>query len=303
MKVLITGVSGYLGKILATRLLARGHEVIGMDRRPWPDMPRGIEMHRVDIRKRPAEAVFRERRPEVMIHMATLTHITAPREERYRVNLNGTKALFEHCHRYGVAQAIFIGRHTIYGAAPDAPLFRSEAEPPLAMTTFPALADLVAADLFAGAALWRWPELNTAVLRLVYTLGPSTGGTLASYLGGPRVPTVLGFDPLFQFMHELDAAEAILHALDARLRGVFNVAGPRPVPLSVLVRTTGRKALPLPEPLFDRMSGRFGLPDLPRGSRSHIKHSIVVDDRAFRKATGFDPAYDEQQTMESFRWA
>ena len=113
-----------------------------------------------------------------------------------------------------------------------------------------ALADLVAADLFAGTALWRWPEIATSVLRLVYTLGPSRRGTLAAYIGKRRVPTVMGFDPLFQFMHEQDAARAIALALDKDLHGVYNVAGPSPVPLSLLCRETGRVRVPIPEPFF-----------------------------------------------------
>ena len=45
---------------------------------------------------------------------------------------------------------------------------------------------------------------------------------------------VMGFDPLFHFMHEDDSARAIVMALETKLRGVYNVAGPPPVPLSVL---------------------------------------------------------------------
>jgi UDP-glucose 4-epimerase len=162
---------------------------------------------------------------------------------------------------------------------------------------------MVAADLFAGSALWRYPEITTSVLRLVYTLGPSRRGTLANYLQGPRVPTVMGFDPLFQFMHERDAARAIVRALEARAHGVFNVTGPQPVPLSFLCDVTGRARVPVPEPLFTRVLGRFGFPWLPEGSTKHIKHSIVVDGSAFRKETGFNHEFDEIQTMESFRWS
>ncbi|MCC7385134.1 MAG: NAD-dependent epimerase/dehydratase family protein [Deltaproteobacteria bacterium] len=303
MKVLITGVSGALARMVADRLVKRGHQVFGVDRRPWPDAPRGVQIIQSDIRKRPVEDLFRTRRPDAMIHMATVTHLTATREERYRINLNGTRSVFEYCHQYGVKQAIFVGRHTIYGAAPDAPLYRTEAEPPLASATWPDLSDLVAADLYAGSALWRWPELSTAVLRIVYTLGPTRRGTLASFIAGPRVPTILGFDPLFHFMHENDAAEAIVVALEKDLRGVFNVAGPQPVPLSLLIKTTGRSAVPLPELIFNRALGRFGLPSLPPGAAGHIKYPIVLDGSLFRRATGFDEAYDEVAVMESFRWA
>ncbi|MCA9540487.1 MAG: NAD-dependent epimerase/dehydratase family protein [Myxococcales bacterium] len=303
MKVVITGISGALARMVAARLARTGHTVIGIDRRPWPDPPAGVEMHAVDVLKRPAEDVFRTRHPDAVIHMATVTWQTARRDERTRINLGGTQAVWQYCARYGVKAALFIGRHTVYGAAPDAPLFRTEDEPLLAGSTFPNLADLVAADLYAGNALWRLPDLRTAVLRMAYTLGPSRRGTLASYLAGPRVPTVLGYDPLFQFMHEDDAVSAIALALEKQLRGVFNVAGPQAVPLSLLCHATGRTVVPLPAPIFPSVLGRFGFPRMPRASVNHIKYPIVVDDRAFRAATGFAPKFDEGQTMESFHWA
>jgi UDP-glucose 4-epimerase len=303
MKVLITGISGALGRRVATTLQSRGHEVIGIDRRPWYHPPEGIRVFQHDIRKRPAEDVFRTQRPNAVIHMATVTHLTHRSEDRFRINLVGTQAVFDHCHTYGVKRAIFVGRHTYYGAAPDSALYHTEAEPPMAVHTFPELSDLVAADLYAGSALWRYPEIDTAVLRLCYTLGPLRQGTLAAFIRGPRVPTVLGFDPLFQFVHDYDAADAIGVALDKSLRGVFNVAGPPPVPLSVLIQQTGRTNVPIPEPVFNFMLGRFGLPRLPKGALSHVKYPVVMDASAFQNAAGWQPAFDEDATMHDFRVA
>ena len=303
MKVLITGIASALGRLLTAELLNEGHEVLGIDRRFWADAPEGVKIFHVDVRKRPAEEVFRTERPDAVIHMATVTHFSARPQERYRINLGGTRVVFEHCDTYGVKQAIFVGRHTFYGADAESPLYHTEEEPPMAVSTFPELADLVAADLFAGSALWRFPKIDTVVLRICYALGDAGQGTLASYLRGPRVPTVLGFDPLYQFIHDRDMARAIALALNARLRGIFNVAGPPPVPLSLLIKATGRKQLALPEPLFTSALGRFGLPKLPPGSLNHVKYPVVVDGARFAEATGFEPRYDEVQTMDSFMWA
>jgi UDP-glucose 4-epimerase len=287
--------------MLAERLLEKGHDVIGIDRRPFRDVPRGVEVHELDIRKRAAEEVFRRVRPHAVIHMATVTHLAVQSEDRYRINLGGTRAVFEHSAAYGVEQVVFVGRHTYYGAAPDAPLFHVEDEPPVGLSTFPELADLVAADLYAGSALWRYPSFVTTVLRLVYTLGPTGHGTLATFLRGSRVPTILGFDPLFHFMHEQDVVTALVTAVDARPRGVFNVAGPRPVPLSVVIRETGRTNVPLPGPLLAAVLGRFGLPRLPPGALDHIRYPITVDGTAFVRATGFAHAIDEKGAMTAYR--
>jgi UDP-glucose 4-epimerase len=300
MRVLIPGIAGLLARKVAVRLLHGGHEVVGIDPRGWPGAPDGIELHRLDIRKRAAEEVFRKKKPEAVIHMATVAALTAGTEERYRINLGGTRAVFEHCANHGVQRLVFVGRHTYYGAGPDAPLYHTESEPPQELGSYPELADLVAADLYAANALWRLPQLQTAVLRVCYTLGPSGHGTLASFLRGRYVPMVLGFDPLFQFMHEDDAAEAIALALEKNLRGIFNVAGPQPLPLSVIAAEAQRKVLPLPEVVLSLLLGRGGLPRLSRGALAHVKYPIVIDAAHFRSATGFAHKYDELVTAQTF---
>ncbi len=301
MKILIVGISSAIAKLLAVELAGDGHEVSGIDRRGWKNAP--IEVFDLDIRKRAAEDVFRKMRPHVVVHMGTVTSLMVPGEERYRINLGGTRAVFDHCRSYGVEHCVFVGRHTYYGAAADSALYHTEDEPPMALSTFPELADLVAADLYAGTALWRFPELATTVLRLCYTLGPSGHGTLGTFLKGGRVPTLLGYDPLFQFMHELDVASAIGLTVKKRLRGVFNVVGPPPVPLSIIVHETGRHTLALPEFVYAFALGRFGLPKIPPGALSHIKFPVIADGAAFRVATGFTHAFDEGRAMRDFKQA
>ena len=112
---------------------------------------------------------------------------------------------------------------------------------------------------------------------------------------------ILGFDPLFQFMHEADVAGAIECAIRARLRGVFNVAGPPPVPLSTLIRVTGRSSASLPEFAFRAVLGRFGLPRLPPAALGHIKYPVIIDDSAFRGAAGYAHAVDEATLMREYR--
>jgi UDP-glucose 4-epimerase len=235
--------------------------------------------------------------------MATVTSLVMPGEERYQINLGGTRAVFEYARAYGVEHCVFVGRHTFYGAGPDSPLFHKEDEPPLELNRFPELADLVAADLYAAAALWRSPELATTVLRFCYTLGPSSHGTLAGFLRGKRVPLVLGFDPLFQFLHEDDVVRAIALTLDKRPRGVFNVAGPQPLPLSRVIKEAGRIPISVPEFVLSGMLGRFGFPKLPSGAVTHLKYPVVVDARAFREQTGFAHHHDEVDTIRAYREA
>jgi UDP-glucose 4-epimerase len=303
VKVLITGVAGGIAQKLAMELVTRGHQVVGIDVRPWRESPSAIEMHRTDLRKRAAEEVFRKTRPQAVVHMATVSQLVASSNERSRINLGGTQAVFDHCKNYGVEHCIFVGRHTYYGAAADTPLYHTETEPPQALGEYPELADLVAADLFAGSQLWQIPQLITSILRICYTLGPIGQGTLATFLKGRAVPMVMGFDPLFQFLHEDDVIAALILALEKRPRGIFNVAGPMPLPLSTLAAECKRPVLPMPEFILKAMLGRAGLPNLPVGALNHIKFPVVVDGESFRKTVGFQHKLDELQTVRTFAQA
>ncbi len=47
------------------------------------------------------------------------------------------------------------------------------------------------------------------VLRFANILGPSADTPLASYFGLPVLPTVFGYDPRLQFVHEDDVIEVL----------------------------------------------------------------------------------------------
>jgi UDP-glucose 4-epimerase len=302
-RVLLTGIAGGMGRLVARHLLATGHQVLGIDDRPWHGHPEQIEVHLCDLRKRRGEDVFRTRRPDTVIHLASTRPTELSFSRRQQPNFEGAVQLFEYVHRYGVKKVIFSSRAVVYGALPDHPQFMSEEIPPSAGRTYPELADAVAADLFAQGQIWRRPETETVVLRPVNAIGPTTDGILNRYLRFARVPTILGYDPMMQVIHEEDLALAIELSLQPGLRGVFNITGPGEVPLSVLIDELGGTKVPLPHAVARRLLGRFGFPRIPVGALDFLKYSATVDDARFREATGFKPRLDLKTTLTSVREA
>ncbi|NLI69524.1 MAG: NAD-dependent epimerase/dehydratase family protein [Firmicutes bacterium] len=302
MKALIVGISTAVGRRLAEKMLNQGYDVLGLDVRSWPDVPEGIEITRADIRRRSAEEVFRTGRPDTVIYIASAARSSQDYDRRYRVNLESTRAVFEYSNNYNAKQVVFVSNHMVYGAAPDTSMYCSEDDPPFGGLTFPRLNDLFMADLYASQALWRYPDLDIILLRMVYTLGPSRRGVLSRFLKGPGVPTVLGFDPLFQFMHEDDHTRAIMTAMEAELHGVYNIAGPQPLPLSALIDRAGKIAIPIPQRWYPSFLERFGYSRIFANSINHIKYSVIIDDKKFRQATGFMHQHDENQTLKAFRY-
>jgi UDP-glucose 4-epimerase len=127
---------------------------------------------------------------------------------------------------------------------------------------------------------------------------------IGQYLRERRVPTVMGFDPMMQFIHEEDLAEAIALTVEHGLQGVFNVTGPGEVPLHTAIRETGATAIPLPElvlrPLFGRLFD-LGLVPYPPGALDYLKYPITLSGDRFLDATNFRPLFSLEETLQSVR--
>ena len=255
-RVLITGIAGGQGRLLARRLM-ESYDVCGVDRVKWDDCPRGVRVHVLDIRKRKFEDVIRSELPNAIVHLGFIRHFRASDRDRHDVNVRGTKRLLDHCINHGVQALVVISSSYVYGAAPENPFYMDEDSPLSASRSYPEIRDLVEVDTLASAFLWRYPLIRTCVLRPANVLGSAVQTMIGQYLREPWVPTLMGFDPMMQFLHEHDLSEAVALTLERELQGVFNVAGPGAVPLHVAIRETGGHAVPVPEFVAKRVFERL----------------------------------------------
>src|SRR5437868_14842421 len=79
--------------------------------------------------------------------------------------------------------------------------------------------------------MWKYPEVDTVILRPAHIVGPTVRNAPSTYLRLPRPWTLAGFDPMVQLIHEEDVAHVLALALRPALRGVFNICGPGELPL------------------------------------------------------------------------
>jgi len=192
----------------------------------------------------------------------------------------------------------------VYGAAADNPFYMDEDFPLGATRSYPEMRDLVEVDTLTSAFIWKYPHIRTAVLRPVNVLGYYVHSMIGEYLRQRRVPTVMGFDPMMQFIHEEDVSEAIALTLEHGLQGIFNVVGPGAVPVSVAIREAGATAWPLPEllmrPMIDRLF-RWGMVPYPSGAIDYIKYPVTLAGKRFVDATGFRPLFGLEEIFHSVR--
>ena len=302
-RVLITGISGSIGRLVTRRLLGR-YGVLGVDRNGWPGHPADVQMHLLDLRKRKFEDIFRTERPDTIVHHAFVRHFRGDPETRHEVNVLGTRRLLEFAAEYGAKRVVVVSSAYVYGAMPENPSFLDEEAPLNVSRTYPEIRDLAEVDHLVMTFLWKHPEIATTLLRPVSMLGPAARSAMSRLLRARVVPMILGFDPMMQFIHEDDVADAVALALEKGTHGVFNVTGPGAVPLSVAIRETGGTAIPLLETVarvvFERLF-RLGLYHTPAGAIDFLKYNCTLDGRRFSTTTGFAPRHALRDVFASMR--
>jgi len=133
MKILVTGVAGFIGSTLALRLLERGDDVVGVDNmNDYYDVSLkesrlerltgrpGFEFERLDIIDRAGmSSLFQRNRFDAVMHLAAQAGVRYSIEhpEAYvDANLVGFGNILEGCRHGGVGHLVFASSSSVYGA-------------------------------------------------------------------------------------------------------------------------------------------------------------------------------------------
>lgn len=303
-KVLVAGAAGSFGSLLVDRLPAR-LEVVGLDQvehEPKISPVRG-PLYFAPFDKRAAEDVFKKEKPDALVHVAFHDDPRASAHERYRTNVIGTMRLLEYAARHDVKRVVVLSTGAVYGAHPLNSTFLDEEAPLRALERYPGIRDRVEADQYVQAWLYRRPETTTVLLRAAHIVGPHVTSPLVQYLNRPTVPTILGFDPMIDVVHEDDLIHAIELALEARQSGVYNVAGPGPVPLSRILRALERTPVPVPHFLAYGTAwllGRGGL-KIDTAHVDFLRYPLVLSGERARDELDYVPRVSLEQTVRAAR--
>ncbi len=298
--VLITGICGRLGRLLARRL-HRFDRVVGVDRRPFAGRPKDIVHHQIDVRRKKTRDLFRGGQIRAVVHLGVMHDPRASDKEHHSWNVVAFQKLLEYLTQYEVPKLVVLSSANVYGPQPDNPQFLTEEAPLLGAQSFRGIRDLVELDMLAQSFFWRHPQTETVILRPCHILG-TVKNAPSNYLRLESPMTLFGFDPMVQVVHERDVVEAILLALSPGVRGIFNLRGPGELPLSRIFAHLGRKPRPVPGPVaraaLDRM-WRYRLTSFPPPELDHIRYVCMVDDSRARQVLGYRPRYTLEETLSA----
>src|SRR5450432_1009797 len=283
--IAVTGASGFLGSNLIgmREQDERVRRIVASDLNPAATGGEKTRSYDVDLTQPAAEGrvaeILAEEQVDTLAHLAFLsspTHATAWAHELESIGTMHVAVAAGHAR---LRKFVLWSQTWLYGARPSNPNFITEKQ-----------------------AL-RAPEMVVTVLRTAPLLGPTVHNAITSYFARKIVPTMMGFDPLVQFLHEADAIAAMHLAVMRDAPGTFNIVGDGVVPLSMAIRLAGRVAAPVPHPIAETLTGLGWISQLVEAPPSFLKYLrflCVADGRKARSEMGFRAAYSTREAVVDF---
>jgi len=302
-RVLITGIGGALARMVGARLAKQGHQIIGVDYRSVQGAIDFVpeKLYRANYNKTKIEDIFRRHRPHLALHLGRVGNLKERMGKRFDLNVIGSQKVMDLCAKYGVERLVVLSTFHIYGAHPHNHIPISEGEPLRAGSAFPQIADAIQLDSQAVAWLYQHPEVQTVVLRPCHVVGPAIQNAISRFLRQRMIPVIMGFDPMMQFVHQDDLADAIMRAAGDGPSGIFNVTGRGSIPFREAVRIAGARAIPVPSVVaaMSLATARIFAPVLPPYLINFLKYPCVISAAALRRAYEWEPRVGQAEAIRS----
>lgn len=304
-RILITGIAGALAGRLAARLEAdeRVEHLVGVDLiEPPHDLSR-TEFVRTDLRNPLVAKVLDSSRADTIVHLSITAapHGAGGRARMKELNVIGTMQLLAAAQKSMRLRKLVVKSTTaVYGSNyADPALFREEVAPGGAPRSGYSK-DAVEVEGYGRAFGRRRSDVTLSVLRFANFIGPDVDSPLTRYLSMPVVPTVFGYDPRLQLVHEDDALEILFRSTMEEHPGIYNVAGPGIVYLSQAVRLAGKPSVSVPLPFVNGLASllrRTGAIDFSPEQLQFLMFGRVGSIDRMRAEFDYEPQYSTKAAL------
>jgi nucleoside-diphosphate-sugar epimerase len=321
LTVAITGPTGDIGRALL-RELDRSPEVekiVGMARRPFDPAELGLEKteyRRGDILD-PDSLNELVDGADVLVHLAFV--ILGGRDETQRVNLEGTRNVFEAALNSGVKRFVYTSSVAAYGFHDDNPQPLTEEVAPKGTDEFYYSAQKAELERELHRMV-DGSDVDTYVFRPCIVAGEDAvtlveAMTEQLQLGG-RLPQITRFlesvpflapvlpDPgnPFQLVHHDDVAQALVAAIAGRGEpGIYNLAADDTIQVRDLASALGWYSVPIPGltvELAAQAVARIPFAPAEMSWINALRVPVLMDCSKAKEKLGWQPRYDTRETLE-----
>jgi nucleoside-diphosphate-sugar epimerase/phosphohistidine swiveling domain-containing protein len=278
VRVAVTGAGGVLGRGLAARLLAQGHEVVGIARHRPESWSSAADFVVADIRD--AGAVKRAvAGADVVAHFAWARSPGPDQRISHGVNVGGARNVLEAMAETGSRRIVFASSAHVYGGG-DAPKAESDATAPVSAD---GLHKARVEEMLAAS------DVESLAIRSALIVGRNVDNWVRRLLALPAFPDGSA-DRRLQLVHLDDALRLLVRGvLDTEINsGPVNLAAPGAPTFRRIAAALGRRIVP-------RMRSLAEL-ELVQGAP-------LMDTSRLRDEWGFEPAWNSDECVEDFALA
>jgi nucleoside-diphosphate-sugar epimerase len=259
MRVVVTGASGNVGTSVLGALAAdeRVHEIVGIARRTPSTFFARTRWEAADVQADAARLPALFAGADAVVHLAWAIQPSRDARELHRINVEGSRAVFDAAAQAGVGTLVHASSIGAYSPGPkDRPVDESWPTGGVASSFYSRHKS--EAERLLDRVEATHPALRVVRLRPGLIFKPQAASEIRRYFAGPLLPSPLLRPALIRVMpamrrlvvqavHTDDVAEAYrLVVTEPSARGAYNVAADPVLDPSTLAREFGAVKLPLP---------------------------------------------------------
>ncbi len=307
--ICIIGITGYKGRniLMALEKDPRVKQIIAIDRKKPNFQTKKTKFYRLSLTETLADAslaeIFKNEKVHTVVHTAIPTSPPRSTSLAHEVISVGTMYICNACVDAGVKKLIISSTTDVYGAMADNPNYLTEDSRTRGGIKNRYLADKIDAERSALRMAEKHPEIIVTILRPCHILGPNVRSYKTRFLARPFVMSIMGYDPLLQFVHEEDVICAYLESIEHDFPGIFNIVGDGVLPLSRIVKIMGKLELALPEFMarnLVQLTWYLDISPAPSSYLNFLKYLCVADGTKARDVMKFKPKFTTREALLSF---
>lgn len=298
-RVAVTRATSAVGSALASALASGGERVVGLDQRSGT--AGDVDWRLTDITSPSVVGALGD--IDALVHLAYDADLEAalaeqPSARRARL-IREVQTLTTAAAAAGVAHLVVVTSAMVYGAREDNPVPLPEDSPLRADDTEGIVADLVEVEELLEVARQVHPGLLVTSVRPAALVGPGLDTMVSRHFEAPRLLTLRGRVPAWQFCHVEDLATAVSVVVREELADTVAVGAWGSLTQEEVEEISGLRRVELSpasaEGAAERLH-RLGVIPVPSSDLAYVSFPWVVAPTALSRH-GWYPAYDNSTCL------